>query len=357
MDRLTAQWPYMRWLPLTIIVVTAAVDAATPAAYTGVPLIASACVLAGATLTFRATAWTGVLALGTTLLVNWHLGLLRQADGWDEVFNIVLSVIIGLDVNRMLDRYTRRLATVRSVAAAIQRAVLPEPPTRVGPLTVAARYEAADAEARIGGDAYAIQDTPYGVRILIGDVRGKGIGAVSTTSTLIGTFREAAYHVPDIQELGVRLEQSLERDRYQSPGPDHDEDFTTALIAEIDHQSHSLKLINRGHPNPYLVRAGQVTELIAATTDLPLGMGSLAAHRTTPDEFFLEPGDTLLLVTDGVTEARNPLGVFYDPTGLHLPNGAPPTPATVLVSLADSVHLWTGGPRDDDMATLAVTIA
>ncbi|MFJ7417637.1 PP2C family protein-serine/threonine phosphatase [Streptomyces uncialis] len=356
MDRLTARWPYVRWLPVGLIVAATAADSATPPEYTSVPLVASACVLAGATLTFRGTAWTGVFALVVTLLANWHLGLLSSATGWGEALNVVLATAIALDVNRMLDRHGRRLATARSVAGVMQGAVLPSPPARIGSLLVAARYEAADAEARIGGDAYAIQDTPHGIRVLMGDVRGKGVGAVSTTATLIGAFREAAHHVPGIGDLADRLEQSLERDRARNPHSDRDEEFTTALIAEIDQQGHTLRILNRGHPAPYLIRDGRTTELTATAPGLPLGMGGLTDQPTAPDSFTLASGDTLLFVTDGVTEARDPGGAFYDPVGLTVPDSGTDTPAVTLDALADDIRHWTGGPRDDDMATLAITL-
>ncbi|MCM2389940.1 PP2C family protein-serine/threonine phosphatase [Streptomyces albipurpureus] len=358
MDRLTTRWPYARWFPLALVIAAAVFDVTTPDVHTGVPLIASACVLAGGVLTFRGAAWTGAFALGVTVLLDWQAELLTSATGWSEIFNVLIAVVFGLDLNRMLDRHSRQLATVRSVAEAIQRAVLPTPPPRIGPLEVSARYEAADAEARIGGDAYAIQDTPFGVRIIMGDVRGKGLGAVSTISTLIGAFREAAHCVPDIGELAVRLEQSLERDSVQHHLLDRDEEFTTALIAQIDHHNHTLEVINRGHPDPYLIRGGRITALTATTPDLPLGMGDLTAQRAEADHFPLFPGDVLLFVTDGVTEARNHHGTFYDPvTDLHLLTTEPTTPTAVLDELANGIHRWTGGPRDDDMATLAVTIS
>lgn len=356
MDRLSARWPYLRWLPVGLIAVSTAVDSVTPAEYTSVPLVASACVLAGATLTLRGTAWAGVFALTATLVVNWQLGLLQTESGWVEVFNVLLATLIGLDVNRMLDRHGRRLAAARSVAGVMQRVVLPSPPARIGPLHVAARYEAADAEARIGGDAFAIQETPHGIRILIGDVRGKGLGAVSTTATLLGAFREAAHYAPGIGDLTDRLEQSLERDSALNPHRDRDEEFTTALLAEIDHQGHTLHILNRGHPAPYLIRAGRMTELTATSPGLPLGMGDLTDQRTTPDSFALSPDDTLLFLTDGVTEARNSRGAFYDPARLTTLGSGPHAPAVVLDALADDIHRWTGGPRDDDMATLAITI-
>ncbi|MGF1341088.1 PP2C family protein-serine/threonine phosphatase [Streptomyces flavovirens] len=356
MDRLTARRPSWRWAPPALIAVAACIDVTTPAVYTAAPLVAAACVLAGTMLSLRGAMGTGVLALVLTVLLEWDSGRLADALGWTEVVNVVLAVALGVDVNLMLEHRDRRVAAARSVAAAMQRAVLPAPPREIGPVRVAARYEAADAEARIGGDAYAIQDTPYGVRILIGDVRGKGVEAVSTTATLIGAFREAAHYVPDIGELAARLEDSLERESVQHDDDRRTEEFTTALLAEIDHGCRDLRVVNRGHPEPYLIRDGRITALPPTTPDLPLGMGHLSDVRARPDVVPLSPGDVVLFVTDGVTEARTPDGVFYDPgSDPRLAAGEPVTPDTVLAALEDAVHRWTGGPRDDDMATLALT--
>ncbi|MFJ4963356.1 Stage II sporulation protein E (SpoIIE) [Streptomyces sp. ADI96-02] len=354
MDRLTDRWAYARWAPPVIIVAAVVLDVATPHTYTGVPLVAAACVMAGAMLRFKAAFAVGVFALTITFLLSWSSLRLTSALGWAEIVNVVIAIFIGLDMNLVLERHRRRLASIRTVSEAMQRAVLPTPPERIGVLRVAARYEAADAEARIGGDAYAIQDTPYGVRVLIGDVRGKGISAVSTTSTLIGAFREAAHYAPDISTLSVRLEDALGRDNAQHPDEIPGEEFTTALIAEIDRDGRTLRIINRGHPEPYLLRDGCVTPL-ATTPDLPLGMGELTGRRSDPDVFCLASDDVLLLVTDGVTEARNADGDFYDPSrSLQLPPARPLAPAVVLDELTASIHHWTDGPRDDDMATLAI---
>ncbi|WP_326696174.1 serine/threonine-protein phosphatase [Streptomyces sp. NBC_01754] len=356
MDRLTARWPSWRWAPPVLIAVATGVDLTTPAIYTAAPLTAAACVLAGAMLTLRGAVGTGVLALVLTVLLEWDSGRLAAAASWSEIVNVALAAALGIDMNQMLERRDRRIATVRSVAAAMQRAVLPTPPREIGPVRVAARYEAADAEARVGGDAYAIQDTPYGVRVLIGDVRGKGVEAVSTTATLIGAFREAAHYVPDIGELAVRLEDALERDSVRHDDDRRTEEFTTALLAEIDHGCGSLRVVNRGHPEPYLIRDGRVTALTPTTPDLPLSMGHLTDVRARPDVVPLSPGDVVLFVTDGVTEARTPEGAFYDPgNDPGLAAGEPATPDTVLDALEEAVHRWTGGSRDDDMATLALT--
>ncbi|MFE4646286.1 PP2C family protein-serine/threonine phosphatase, partial [Streptomyces sp. NPDC056730] len=130
-----------------------------------------------------------------------------------------------------------------------------------------------------------------------------------------------------------------------------------ALIAQIDQQERKLLVINRGHPEPYLIRAGSITALTATTPDVPLGMGTLTGERSGPDLFPLAPRDVLLFVTDGVTEARAPDGTFYAPdTELRLSRTRPTAPAALLDELADAIHHWTGGPRDDDMATLAIKL-
>ncbi|MEV6423625.1 PP2C family protein-serine/threonine phosphatase [Streptomyces sp. NPDC051662] len=359
MDRLSSHWPsYVRWTPPALVVLAVVFDLSTPIDYSGVPLLAVTCVFAGATMTFRQTAWIALLALAATVAVELASGRARHVIGWTEIINVLLAAAIGLDVNRVIERYVRRLQVAQSVAEALQRAVLPAPPERIGSLRVAARYEAADAEARIGGDAYAIQDTPFGVRVLIGDVRGKGVRAVTAASIMLGAFREAAHHVEDLGDLANRLEDSLSREKQLREGTERREGFVTALFAEVAPGSDTVRLVNRGHPEPYLIGADGVRPLTAVEPDLPLGMGDLHTRRSPAEVFPLSPGDVLVFVTDGVTEARNNEGSFYDPARVlrEFPASGQPAPDAVIKALADDIHRWTGGPRDDDMAMLAALV-
>ena len=98
---------------------------------------------------------------------------------------------------------------------------------------VAARYEAAQADAFIGGDLYAVQDTPHGVRLVVGDVRGKGMGAVEAVAVVIGAFREAAEQEATLEAVAQRLERALAREGTRRDGLDAFEGFTTAVLAEI----------------------------------------------------------------------------------------------------------------------------
>lgn len=116
---------------------------------------------------------------------------------------------------------------------------------------MAVRYSAAAAEARIGGDLYALLPTPYGVRLIVGDVRGKGLPAVSTAALVLGVFQEAAYDEPDLLAVVARIERSLARNL----GTD---DFVTAVVAGYPQAGH-LEVVNCGHAPPLLVRASGVS--------------------------------------------------------------------------------------------------
>lgn len=360
-------------LVLLLLTGGAAADFLGPEPYTGLPLLTGAPLVAGAMLSFRASAALVTLACVLSVVLDIRLGRPTMALIVD-LASVAAIGLLALTVNRLLARQNRRLAQARDVAEAAQRAVLPDPPIRVGPLRVAARYETAEAEARIGGDLYAVQSTPFGIRAIIGDVRGKGLQAVSVVSVAIGAFRQEAEHAPTLGELARRLDEALSREdarrkAVRAQGADDageaaegeaadgeiSEDFTTAVLAEVAAEG-TVRLVNRGHPAPYLVTDGRVVRLDPRRPELPLGLGLLDATDAVPqpDTFPLPAGSALLLVTDGVTEARDRAGTFYDPCAARLALPADPHPAQLVDALVASVTDWTGGPAQDDMAVMAL---
>ncbi|MFC5722879.1 PP2C family protein-serine/threonine phosphatase [Streptomyces gamaensis] len=361
MASVSPRWPRsVRFVPGVLVAAGLLWDILAPAQYWGDPMLAAACVVAGSLLSLRHTVTIGVLVVAGVLALTAKDGYLGHSTGYLELVNTVFAALIGVGVNRVLARHGRRLEMVRSVAEAAQRAVLPVPPPRIGPLAVAACYRAAHAEAQIGGDAYAVQGSPYGTRVLIADVRGKGLGAVGAVSVLLGAFREAAGSVPDLMGLADRLEAALLREFDDRVEELRLEGFVTALLGEFSPDAGEVRLLDCGHPAAYLCDGAdgpRVRALHPRDPGLPLGMSALGVPRPGPERWPFAVGDTLLLVTDGVTEARDASGVFYDPQSRLSAPGRPPFqgPQDVIDALVRDVERWTAGPRDDDMAVLAVT--
>lgn len=264
-----------------------------------------------------------------------------------------------------------QIVNVTSVAEAAQRAVLRQLPETVGPLSIGVVYLAAAAEARVGGDLYEVVATSeHGIRMIIGDVRGKGLEAVEVAADIIGRFRELAHSVHTLDEVAYRLDAGLTR-RWGKH-----EEFVTALLAQVDPERGRLTILNCGHPPPILVSAaGEVTVLEVRAPAPPLGLITLGNDSGAKQAYPFEPNDQLLLYTDGVTEARDANREFYplDERVAVLARQALPKPAktpkspqaaarrlahrgpTLLDLVRDDLLRHVGSPPHDDAAMLLVT--
>src|SRR5437763_15382154 len=109
--------------------------------------------------------------------------------------------VIGVLLSRYRIARERRLAQVIKVAEAAQRAILLPVPEQLGPVRVAVIYEGAASDAVVGGDLYGFVVTSHGLRILVGDVRGKGLDAVRMSAQVLATFRERANDHPELPVL------------------------------------------------------------------------------------------------------------------------------------------------------------
>ena len=163
-------------------------------------------------------------------------------------------------------RQSRRLSEVMEVAAAAQQAILAPPPPQVGPFDVSARYVSAVEEAQVGGDLYEVVALADRLRILIGDVRGKGLSAVRTATIVLGGFRSVAVLDVPIDEVARQL------DKHVQVYLDDAEDFVTAALMDISFDG-DFSLVLCGHPAPLLTHAG-TWNLLEATPTMPLGLGS-----------------------------------------------------------------------------------
>ncbi|MFB8351485.1 PP2C family protein-serine/threonine phosphatase [Streptomyces niveus] len=346
------------WLSPVLLAGAAGLELLTPAIVNGAALVAVAAMVAAISGTFRYTLL--IVTVGVAIiLVAALMSEFTDFEKGVQISEVVIAGALALAVRRMLDRQSASFSLVRSTVETLQRAVLPPLPTIVGPMTVACRYEAASTEARIGGDLYAVEETSFGLRLLIADVRGRGLGAVSAVSIIVGAFRERAQSEPDLVGLAERLDRAVARslaqyaDPFAAEAADAAEAFATALLVEIDPRGTTLRLLSCGHPAPYLLRDGELRQLDTGEATPPLGMRDLAPGTGGPRSYDFPAGTTLLCVTDGVTEARNAAGTFYDPCRelRPVPDG---DPERLIGALFSSVGRWTKDERDDDMAVVAV---
>lgn len=284
--------------------------------------------------------WRVVVAVGTSATL---IGVAFAAGGVRlsvatavNVGGIVLATAIAGAVAGLRQRQAEQIDELSKLASVAQQAVLRPLGPRVGTLAVAARYISASATADIGGDLYEALDTPYGARMIIGDVRGRGLDAVRLASIVLGSYRHVAYERADLRTIVADLDRAVAR----SVG---DEDFVTAVL--VEERGGTLTIVNCGHPAPLLMRRGQVVPLEPPAPAPPLGFVPAVEQRVER----LEPGDRLLLYTDGLAEARRD-GAFF-PTAerawLLLGHG---TVGDGLASLETALMEWVRDGLDDDIA-------
>lgn len=293
--------------------------------------------------------------LGTVcLLLMIGLGIVFPALGtWWTAAGILAVTVAAAYGSHVRLRREQTLFQVRLVANAAQQVVLSPMPRRFGGVQIEALYLAAAAEASIGGDFYEVVDTKYGVRLLIGDVRGKGLPAVGSAAAMVNSFREAAYDEADLVNVARRLEASSTRYNAAFPPEGMMERFATALLAEIPHEGGSIGILNCGHPPPLLLNRGEVRALEPTDPSPLLNLAELIGDHYSIDTFDFAPDDLLLLYTDGVAEARNRDGEFF-PVAAWLRRQTPGLPGELLNALHHDLLHYSRGRLDDDIAALAV---
>ncbi|MFF4755368.1 PP2C family protein-serine/threonine phosphatase [Streptomyces sp. NPDC002514] len=313
---------------------------------------------------FAASVWPvagtvtiGVLAAALDVVIAVSTGNLGEIT---HTHLFTLAVIAGATAAAAYASHVRQqreqtLADVRSVAETTQKVLLRPMPHRLGRLDIEALYLAAAAQARVGGDFYEALETSHGVRLIIGDVRGKGLLAVGTASAIVGCFREAAYDEPDLARLARRLDVSMNRYTTLLPG-DRTEYFATALLAEIPDNGAAIALVNCGHPPPLLFHAGTVREVTPTAPSPPINMGTLLGEDYRIDTVPFTVEDQMLLYTDGVTETRDLVGAFF-PLIQHAGRWDVDSPSRLLEQLHEDLVHYSRNRLDDDIAAIAVRAA
>lgn len=329
-----------------LIMGAAAVGAAVAGSGAGLlPLLSLGPAFAAVSSGLRKTAVVGIVALGLCALIAWShqvTGLGQDSFDFATVVGVTAAAVIAGTVRQ---RRERELAEIRTIAEVAQQVLLGPVPHHLGPVRLAVHYVSAASRARIGGDLYEVVAALGGVRLIIGDVQGKGLPAVKTAATVLGTFREVAYDAADLETITDRIEMSLARQLT-------DEQFVTAVLAQVSADGSTIELLNCGHPPPLLVSDG-AARFVESAGNLPLGLAHLADEHRDRTTVPFGPGDQMLFYTDGVSEARDKAGTFF-PLTLSPSGPDDGDPGGVLNRLSSEVIRHVGHPLDDDAAMLLV---
>jgi hypothetical protein len=346
------------WLavPLTLIIAAPVAELFLPPDIHLAHLLAVAPAFTAAIAGTRLTAAAGSLAVVALIGIGAEHGTLTTESLLVELGSLIAVSALLVTFSRFRARGTRELARVRRVSDATQRVVLRPLPARAGPLSIASAYRAFDADSTIGGDLYAVTRAAGSTRLVIGDVRGKGLATIGSTAIMLGTFRALAHRQLPLPELVAQLEGAVRWDSLENAGPETDagESFITAVIVDIPDDEPVVRLISLGHPPPLLLRSkGGVTALTVPEPAPPVGLGSVSADPYVPTTFPFAQGDRLLLYTDGVSETRDRDGEFY-PLAERVAAWAGQSPADLVHSITDDLAAYAATPFNDDMALVAI---
>jgi phosphoserine phosphatase RsbU/P len=247
------------------------------------------------------------------------------------------------------DRERQRL---QGLVTTLQRSLLPPALPAVAGLEAAAHYRIASAD-EVGGDFYDLFPLPGRWGLFLGDVCGKGAPAAALTSLIRYTLRAAAVYEPDpgavLNTLNTALHQEYEQDGRS---------FCTAIFGLLtpEDDGFTLTFASGGHPDPLLMGADGTAAYQAAA---PRGMllGVLDDATYTAATIRLRPGDTLLLYTDGLTEARTSTGRYGDEALRDFISDLSPATAAQTVAAITGLLDSFGQGLDDDTAVLALSVS
>jgi len=255
-----------------------------------------------------------------------------------------------LQLNEELRHVRSQLRSCDEVLTAIRRSILPQQLPSVPGLDLAVHFADADGA---GGDFYDVRRVGSSQwAIVIADVSGHGLAAAAVVA-LVHALSNAlqSQDVPPSPGAALALINEPLASRYlENTGR-----FVTAFVGLYDADAQVLTYASAGHPPPRLVRGNEVQRL-SGLSGLPLGIDKTSEFRNKTLQ--LEPGDRLVLFTDGITESTNAAHEFFGDEHLdEVLSGPTATAADVLDRVVESVLTFRGGRPADDDETCLVAVA
>ncbi len=258
------------------------------------------------------------------------------------VFGVISILFVSSRV-QMQNVIDRERAIVETLEGAFRTDLDVLPGSRIG-----TAYLSADLDAAVGGDLYDVRrlDATHGL-VLVADVSGKGINAAVNTAFVKYSVRTLARDHRDPADILDNFN-TMFLETVSDPNL-----FVVVFVGVLDAGSCSLSYASAGHSGAFLRRGNDVSAL--AVTGPVIGLDASSTFTTMV--LALEPGDLILLGTDGLTEARNAAGDFLDESGaMELFASVSREPQACADEIVAAVRARSGGTVGDDLALLAIAI-
>jgi len=223
-------------------------------------------------------------------------------------------------------RYQQELSIAASIQQRLMAVTIPDVPF--------AKMRGRNLSCKeIGGDFFDVVNTEDGLAVVLADVSGKGVSAALLASTLQGMVYSHLIARMPLPEIMAAVNRFFTQKHLG-------EKYATVIIIRVS-KAGELEYVNCGHVPPLLVSDGNVTR--PEHGNLPVGLLADAAYEG--DHVHLKPGDRFILVTDGVTEAENPAGEFFDNERLEAVAAKTPNLEDIFSAVNE---FCSGNPLGDD---------
>lgn len=279
--------------------------------------------------------WVGAILFGRS-----EASAVREGDDLSDGFARRLSSAVAIAMAN-----AREFESEHRIAETLQEALLNVDGSVEG-IEFGVRYRSATVAARVGGDFYDVFTMQDGrVGVLIGDVSGKGLDAAVLTTLVKHTIRAFAHWSMSPAEV-------LDRSNGVLVASARMRDFASATLMVLDPRSGRVVYCQAGHPPAFVRRATGGIEPLRCSSPV---VGALEDIGFEESEFVVEPGDVVVLYTDGLTEARDHTGAFFSEERVvrTLESTGQLDVHELVESLGGAAEQFAGGSLADDVAVVA----
>lgn len=263
-----------------------------------------------------------------------------------RAFWLVIFGLLAILFNAYRARLNRELETERTTTETLQRAFHSEFETLPG-CDIASEYISASRNAAVGGDVFDVYRLSDRIAlVLIADVSGKGVDAAVITAFIRFTIRGIALRRRDPAAILAEFNTAFPR-AVANPYL-----FVSMFVGMLDFVDYSLAYASGGHDSAYVRRRDGSVEQLAVTGPILGVMEEPYETRT----IALDPLDTIVLATDGLTEARDKQGRQLQEEAVQYISDSGKTAREIVKRLIALLRERTGNNLTDDIALLAITV-